>query len=98
MRAIAADSSVEHLVLTAAEAHARKMPLCKRKLMPAGHEPGTTMRDARRVRKATMDGVTKLDGGAKPAAAAAAARYIEPDSPPPIAPDELLKFIIEDDD
>ena len=61
------------------------------------------MRDARRVRKATMDGVTKLDGGAKPAdaavvPAAAAARYIEPDSPPPIAPDELLKFIIEDDD
>ena len=94
MRAIAADSSVEHLVLTAAEAHARKMPLCKRKLMPAGQEPGATFNEARRIRKVTLTGATKIAAAEKPTPLA----LIEPDSPPPLAPDELLKFVIDKED
>ena len=84
---MAEESKVDNLIMTAAEAHARFLPLSKLKNAPVGHEPGATFAEARRVRKATLTGATKLSPPVKPTAATT-----------PVAPDELLKFIIDDDD
>jgi hypothetical protein len=69
-------------VLTAAEAHHRHMPFANGIFFPLGQDPAATIRSARVTMAATMN--------------AAASGEDSPLPSPPI--EELLNFVIEDDD
>ena len=97
----------EQVVLTAAEARTRQIPLAKQRQPAAGPEPGESMNEARRVEIASIaPAATSTTSTSVPTAAAAAASVaagarpvrvldMDPDGPNAVTQDELISFILD---
>ena len=95
VHAIEPEEPAQSRVVTAAEARRLRIPLAKRKVLPAGHDPRMSMPDARRTRASIPwptfppPIIPSLPSAA--AAAVAAPRPAEGDEI-----EDLLEFILED--
>ena len=102
VHAIEPEEPAQSHVLTAAQARLLRIPLAKRKVLPAGHDPRMTLLDARRTRAAIAKPIVQ-------SAHASAHTTLHPLVFPPLpaaatAPDpaesneieDLLEFILED--
>ena len=109
---IEGEGDIDDHVLTAAEAHAKQMPLRKQMHLPAGQDPGACLNEARRVFRSTVRSTFRNTAQATTNADASTAASFAPlpvlpsatlvaDMPPPVpveeSPDELLQFIVDDD-
>ena len=79
------EQAVEDRVLSACEAHRLRLPLVKRTQFPVGQDPASSVRQARENQRATIAALPPVD---RP--------QLHPNRPHTL--DDLLPFMIEDDD
>ena len=101
----------DQVVLTAAEARTRQIPLSKQRQLPAGQEPGECVNEARRVAIASIapaatstaatSSTAAATSSAAPSSTAPAAPLhvilLDPDGPHALSQDDLIRFILEED-
>ena len=98
VHAIEPEEPAQSRVLTAAEARRLRIPLAKRKVLPAGHDPRMTLLDARRTRAsiAWPTHTTFPPPHIPSLTSATAAVAAAPGSAEGDEIEDLLEFILED--
>ena len=96
VHAIEPEEPAQSRVLTAAQARRLRIPLAKRKVLPAGHDPRMTLLDARRTRAAIGQVVVPPPQPTFPPQVIASAAAAAPNRAESDEIEDLLEFILED--
>ena len=96
VHAIEPEEPAQSRVLTAAQARRLRIPLAKRKVLPAGHDPRMSLLDARRTRAAIGQVVVPPPQPTFPPQVVASAAAAAPNRAESDEIEDLLEFILED--
>ena len=88
----------DKLVISAAEARTRQIPLAKKDQLPAGQEPGDCVNEARRIAIASIAPAVAAPPAPPVATASRRILDLDPDGPDALSQEDLFRFMLDNND